>query len=163
MRSAFPFIVAVSLVAGGCMMSQQGQSGDREKAKAVIRAMTIDDVIALKNQEASDNAIIEQIRETNSTFVLRPDDIHSLYDVGVSRRVVREMMYPNGFSLSLGNAARSDGSIAWPWSKYERPLRWSLNYLDYPLDPRYYSSPRYVQWNIPSIQIGNQNPTRSLQ
>jgi hypothetical protein len=85
----------VGAVAGGAIGNEQDQ---REKQALQARAaaagqMGVFDVIQWTKAGRSEDEIINQIRATNSTFVLSAEDISGLKANNVGDRVIAEMQY----------------------------------------------------------------------
>jgi hypothetical protein len=87
------FILVTSMVAMGCMASRYAYHERHDHPVAAdTLTMTKEDVIALSREGVSDDVIIDQIRVTNSQFVLSKDDILELKKSGVSEEVIRAMI-----------------------------------------------------------------------
>jgi len=126
-------VLVIGLAAAGCAPEY---SSYRYRAHRAVRdstqLMTKDDVIALTKARIGDNVIIDMIRRSGSTFVLRTPDVIALADSGVSDTVISAMM-------------KSDE----PWGGGEAPARYYSAYSPYYYDwwaaypwwsPWYYSS-----------------------
>jgi surface antigen len=99
-------------IAGALIGGAMGNEEDRrerealqaraDQASAAASQMGIADVIHWTKEGRSDDLIINQIRTTNSTYQLSPEDVRMLSSNGVSDRVIMEMQnrrphaYPPG-------------------------------------------------------------------
>jgi hypothetical protein len=93
MKKEALFIFVASMVAMGCMSSRYAYHERHDHgAAADTLAMTVEDVIALSREGVGDDVIIDQIRVTNSHFLLSKDDILELKRAGVSEAVIRAMI-----------------------------------------------------------------------
>lgn len=85
---------ALGAGAGGLFGHMQDKAEDRHKqeiAAVTPGPMTVTDVITLTQQGQSDDVIINQIRSTNSMFMLTPQDLGTLKQYNVSDRVIQAM------------------------------------------------------------------------
>ncbi|MSR55589.1 MAG: hypothetical protein EXS09_20245 [Gemmataceae bacterium] len=67
------------------------QLAEAQQANAAATQMNIEEVIAMTNAKHSDHVIINQIRTTNSAYVLTSQDLTRLSTSGVSDQVIIEM------------------------------------------------------------------------
>jgi outer membrane lipoprotein SlyB len=86
---------AAGTATGALIGNSEDRREDRMQRRAAVAAanppMTVFQVRDMAQQHLSDAVIINQIRTTNSTFSLTPDDINWLKQQGVSDYVIMEM------------------------------------------------------------------------
>ena len=88
------FIVASAGFAG-CAAEQYSQTRKEHSMKAdSLRAMKMEDVIALSKGGVSDSLIIGMMDATDSWFHLKTQDVLDLRNAGVSEKVISAMMQP---------------------------------------------------------------------
>jgi hypothetical protein len=88
------FIVA-SIGFAGCAAEQYTQTSKHHAMKVdTLRAMKMDDVIALSKAGVSDSLIIGMMDATDTWFRLKTQDVIDLRNAGVSERVIAAMMQP---------------------------------------------------------------------
>jgi hypothetical protein len=81
-------------VLGGAIgndMDQKEKAALHAQAAATARQIGIEEVIRMTQEQQSEEVIINQIRTTNSTYLLSAGDLRMLKDNGVSDRVIVEM------------------------------------------------------------------------
>jgi len=82
---------AVGVLGGGLIGSQIDKKPANEGQTADSSQMTVQQVVDLVKQGASDDAIIEKIRLSNSRFSLSPAQVNNLKQQGVSQKVIDAM------------------------------------------------------------------------
>ncbi len=88
------FIVA-SVGFAGCAAEQYTQMHKEHSMKIdTLRAMKMEDVIALSKAGVSDSLIIGMMDATDSWFQLKTQDVINLRNAGVSEKVIAAMMQP---------------------------------------------------------------------
>jgi len=72
-------------------MESRVQNAETQQANAAATQLNIEEVIAMTQAKHSDELIINQIRTTNSTYLLTSQDLSRLSSSGVSDKVIMEM------------------------------------------------------------------------
>jgi hypothetical protein len=87
--------IVVSLGFAGCAAERYTQTGKSHTMKVdSLRAMKMDDVIALSKAGVSDSLIIGMMDATDSWFHLKAQDVIDLRNAGVTEKVIVAMMQP---------------------------------------------------------------------
>ena len=73
------------------ILESRAREAEDRQAHASQTQINIDEVIAMTQSKQSDDLIINQIRTTNSTFLLTSQDLSRLSSSGVSDNVIMEM------------------------------------------------------------------------
>ncbi|HUI09348.1 MAG TPA: hypothetical protein VL221_03415 [Bacteroidota bacterium] len=131
-------VLVIGLAAAGCAPEYSSyRYREHRPVRDSTMLMTKQDVIALSKARIGDNVIIDMIRKSGSTFVLRTPDVIELADSGVSDTVISAMM-------------KSDE----PWGGGRAPARYyagyppyyGYSYWDYPWWSPWYFSGWYGYW-----------------
>ena len=108
--------LAVSLSIMGCTAERHTQFGGYySQRQDTLRAMKMEDVIALSKAGVSDSLIIATMDATNSWFHLKSQDVIALKNAGVSEPVINAMLQqPSGSSNQSGNSSGAKYYV-YPW------------------------------------------------
>jgi len=137
-------VVLLLVIAAGCA-TERGTYYGRRRAPVVdsLDLMTQADIIRLSQSKVGDGVIINMIRTSGSTFVLRTPDVVALADSGVSDSVITAMLKTTEEPQSGRVMRRFSGSPVWyggVWYPYWDPWYSSLYYGYW---PRHYYRPYY--------------------
>ncbi len=122
---------------------------DRGAPPDTLRAMTMQDVIALSQAKVADDVIISQIRASGTYFTLSTQDIIDLTNAGVSKAVIQAMIKTGEVS------GRESGGRYYYYPPYYSP--WYF-WADYP----FYYYPWYPAFSI-GLGFGNYYPSHSYR
>ena len=115
------FVVSLGLT--GCAAEQYSQSRKDHSMKGdSLRAMKMEDVIALSKAGMSDSLIIGMMDATDTWFQLKTQDVIDLRNSGVSEKVIAAMMQPPSPSSEKSADSSSARYYVYPpyyWSWYD--------------------------------------------
>ena len=111
----FLAFIIVGIGFAGCAAEQYSQTGKRQAMKVdTLRAMKMQDVIALSKAGVSDSLIIGMMDATDSWFQLKTQDVIDLRNAGVSDKVVAAMMQPPPQPSDKTGDSSTTGYYAYP-------------------------------------------------
>jgi hypothetical protein len=108
-------LIFLGLGFAGCAAEQYSQTHRGYSMKVdTLRAMKIDDVIALSKAGVSDSLIIGMMDATDSWFQLKTQDVLDLRSAGVSEKVVVAMMQPPSQSSNKSSDSSTSRYYIYP-------------------------------------------------
>jgi hypothetical protein len=108
--------IIVSVGFAGCAAEQYSQNHKGHSMKVdTLRAMKMEDVIALSKAGVSDSLIIGMMDATDSWFQLKTQNVLDLRNAGVSEKVIAAMMQPPPEPSSKTSSSNAVRYYADPW------------------------------------------------
>jgi len=133
-------VLVIGLAAAGCAPEYSSyRYREHRPVRDSSMLMTKQDVIALSKAKIGDQVIVDMLRRSGSTFVLRTPDVIELADSGVSDTVISAMM--KGDEL-WGGGGPPPRAYAWYPPYYYDSYWWST----YPWWSPWYLSGWYGYW-----------------